>query len=486
MHRCSVVPTLRGLAVRTPAWPPGFVKQRVVSWLDVSIVGRQWTIVEGPSREKPRDFRSSYLAAAARRAQRRAIRNAVEGGEAEFAFRSKLPWSRKVPQAFVCVFAVLVDVLCLIPMSQAAWDSSGTQIDALSRAAALEVVKEGWLQFLLAMFTLMFLHDLICITSNARESDRVLLRDGTLSAATKSHTVMISPTSQCTIWQALCEPRLFAIRMPGAPKILVYAQDSRVWAALLNEAIGTPKRNREQTHGFIRKSQRALFLGLTFASAVWSVLWNPQVFASGWLFAGVLLLPAAYSALFVSARIRRRLAEALNRRARRRRTRHTPSIVAEPDRLPDSHIQVRLGRAIMNNDREQILRLIEEGASVDDVEDGMSELMFAIEHERFESVKALVDGGANVNVQTSEGATALHWAIDISCDATIQKKRKLGTEPTDTVEFLLERGANLDLRDHRGQTPLDLARRYGSKKIVAILEAWQRKRADHTDDTSHP
>jgi ankyrin repeat protein len=39
-----------------------------------------------------------------------------------------------------------------------------------------------------------------------------------------------------------------------------------------------------------------------------------------------------------------------------------------------------------------------------------------------------------------------------------------------TVEALVEAGADLDLTDRAGATPLDLARQHGHTAIVAVLE----------------
>jgi hypothetical protein len=57
-------------------------------------------------------------------------------------------------------------------------------------------------------------------------------------------------------------------------------------------------------------------------------------------------------------------------------------------------------------------------------------------------VKVLLDRHVNVNAQNDAGQTALHFAV-LSSD--------------ETVKLLAENGAQLDIRDKQGKTPLDFA-----------------------------
>ena len=58
-------------------------------------------------------------------------------------------------------------------------------------------------------------------------------------------------------------------------------------------------------------------------------------------------------------------------------------------------------------------------------------------------MRLLVDHGASVTVANQRGFTALHGAA-IHDDPSL-------------VEFLVERGARLDVKNDNGQTPLDVA-----------------------------
>jgi ankyrin repeat protein len=82
--------------------------------------------------------------------------------------------------------------------------------------------------------------------------------------------------------------------------------------------------------------------------------------------------------------------------------------------------------------------LVRAGAIVD-ARGSETPFLFAVKWSRFESAKALLDVGANVNFQDRRGKTALHYLL---------KKR---SEPKH-VRMLLEYGARLNLPDEDGIT----------------------------------
>src|SRR5205807_444799 len=71
---------------------------------------------------------------------------------------------------------------------------------------------------------------------------------------------------------------------------------------------------------------------------------------------------------------------------------------------------------------------------------GITPLIMAVMNKDAESVRLLIDNGANVNQQSADGDTALKWAA------------AEGNLPI--VEMLLDRGANVNCRDWFGMTPL--------------------------------
>jgi ankyrin repeat protein len=72
----------------------------------------------------------------------------------------------------------------------------------------------------------------------------------------------------------------------------------------------------------------------------------------------------------------------------------------------------------------------------------------------FARVRQLVEAGYNVNTK-SEGITALHNAV---CNGR-----------SEIVDYLIENGADINIRDHDGWTALDLALQYGREAIAGTL-----------------
>lgn len=106
-----------------------------------------------------------------------------------------------------------------------------------------------------------------------------------------------------------------------------------------------------------------------------------------------------------------------------------------------------LAYAILNGDHDFAKSLIDRGADVHAVVDGMPLIHMARDAK---SVELLVGAGANVNAPMqkeyailSKGATALHKAAL--------------NDNTEVLNALIEAGAKVDAVDHRGFTPLHFA-----------------------------
>lgn len=115
--------------------------------------------------------------------------------------------------------------------------------------------------------------------------------------------------------------------------------------------------------------------------------------------------------------------------------------------------------AAYNNSAEQV-RLLVRGGAVVDPPGGETPFMFAVKWSRFDSAKALLDAGADANVQDDRGRTALHYMI---------KKR---SDPKH-LRMVIDRGARLELADREGVTPARMLLRMRApeyRKLARDLE----------------
>lgn len=106
------------------------------------------------------------------------------------------------------------------------------------------------------------------------------------------------------------------------------------------------------------------------------------------------------------------------------------------------------------------LEVLNHGANPDfqNPNDGCSAMYWAVMCANPGLINALLDHGANPNIQTweSNGAlTPLHAAVDC--------------ERLEEAKVLVERGADLSIRDSEGLTPLERARKSNSLTMVELL-----------------
>jgi ankyrin repeat protein len=90
-------------------------------------------------------------------------------------------------------------------------------------------------------------------------------------------------------------------------------------------------------------------------------------------------------------------------------------------------------------------------------------LMEASLRGRDDIVRILCDSGANINLASPSGWTALHCASRANKDAVVRNKEAV-------VRTLLENGANPEAKTEDNLTPLDLAK--GQRAIVNLLEEY--------------
>lgn len=108
----------------------------------------------------------------------------------------------------------------------------------------------------------------------------------------------------------------------------------------------------------------------------------------------------------------------------------------------------------------EIRYFVENGGnlSIKDEKSGWTLLHFCAECQQPEVMNYLIDSGANVNIQDSQGWAPLHLSIDSEIDGAIQSETEIHFVLT---KMLINRGANLDLKTNEGETPRDIAKAYG-------------------------
>jgi ankyrin repeat protein len=95
-------------------------------------------------------------------------------------------------------------------------------------------------------------------------------------------------------------------------------------------------------------------------------------------------------------------------------------------------------------------------------------LHVAAEHMNVPCIEKLVSAGAELDVMDAFGETPLHVAVDIDIDSVVQEKQS-DHGPEDfaftTTLALLRLGADPGVRDHRGRTCRDWVEGYGDDAL---------------------
>jgi ankyrin repeat protein len=130
-----------------------------------------------------------------------------------------------------------------------------------------------------------------------------------------------------------------------------------------------------------------------------------------------------------------------------------------------------LAAAVRRDDVRIVELLLSYGADSNYVfPDEWPALRSAIEHEQYDVIRKLVEHGADINLPDEQGFTPLHHSVDLETDIAHQT----GATPTaDLTKLLLVLGAVPQRRDHSGRTATDLARANGHRAAVEALEAWR-------------
>lgn len=113
--------------------------------------------------------------------------------------------------------------------------------------------------------------------------------------------------------------------------------------------------------------------------------------------------------------------------------------------------------------------ILKSGVDVNNKQFGETPLSKVISHRRGpEKVQLLLKYGANPNIKDSKGQTPLRKAIEWASPSNKQEssERKLVK-----IKLLLNYGADMYAPDDQGKTPIEFAREQGLKDVIDILEA---------------
>ncbi|MFH1718217.1 MAG: ankyrin repeat domain-containing protein [Planctomycetota bacterium] len=124
--------------------------------------------------------------------------------------------------------------------------------------------------------------------------------------------------------------------------------------------------------------------------------------------------------------------------------------------------------AIRGGHRDIVELLIQHGADVNAKNNTWRRVYTPLQRAaitgRTEAVKLLLEAGANISVKDDRGQTLLHLILDMrNSDYNQYRLSK------DTVELLLAKGEDVNLKDNDGRTPLHLAAESDDRDIVGFL-----------------
>jgi len=138
----------------------------------------------------------------------------------------------------------------------------------------------------------------------------------------------------------------------------------------------------------------------------------------------------------------------------------------------DSFGNTPLHHAVMANQREAVEFLLEHGANIEATAHyEKTPLYYAVEDYNFEMVKLLVEKGANVN--TKKIGDPIYSDFSLLHEAVKREVyRSKGEKISPIVEFLVSKGADVNAKNGRGKTPLDIAEAYEDEEVIKILKKY--------------
>lgn len=156
--------------------------------------------------------------------------------------------------------------------------------------------------------------------------------------------------------------------------------------------------------------------------------------------------------------------------------------------FPDPQVRA-LAEAAGNGQLQKIEALVEQGVDVNARgARNATPLFFAMRSSNLEGFKKLLELGANPNVVFDDGGTVMHWAVQHKNEAFLKAALEHGGNPnleagqdnetplfdtigeqSDKLDILLEAGADVNVQERYGFTPVILAAGRGRFDIVYKL-----------------
>lgn len=129
--------------------------------------------------------------------------------------------------------------------------------------------------------------------------------------------------------------------------------------------------------------------------------------------------------------------------------------------MAHSTLEDELEHEVWRRDISSVHRLLKAGANPNKPGRAWSSAIACAgeNDETGEIARLLVEAGADINLQNEHGLTPLHYAVDMAIDGAAQQE--LDAIDWSVVSVFLDLGADPTIRDIDGETVYDLALAYG-------------------------
>lgn len=129
--------------------------------------------------------------------------------------------------------------------------------------------------------------------------------------------------------------------------------------------------------------------------------------------------------------------------------------------------RVPLCEAVIHNDSVAFQRLLTEGADVNELDyNNISALFYACQNGHYEMAKSLIQNGANLEVKDRFGKTPLSMAV-------FWYKVNNNVSDGKLIKLLIEAGADINAKNNAGVSPFSLAHTIAGFPFLDLFEKKQ-------------